>query len=96
MAVSRKTMSDWVRAIAPDWLGLIYESIKSDVRRSAYLHIDETPVACMDPDTRGRARNGYLWAYLADFLSRLPTCSSHPDAIRALQPKHWNPRQDSP
>lgn len=64
VAVSRKTMSDWVRATTQDWLGLIYESIKSDVRRSPYLHVDETPVACMDPDTRGRARNGYLWAYL--------------------------------
>lgn len=50
----RKTMSDWMRTLSEDWLGLIYESIKSDVRRSNYLHADETPVPCMDPDVRGR------------------------------------------
>ena len=64
--VSRKTMSDWIRTVSEDWLGLIYESIKSDVRSSNYLHADETPISCMDPDVRGRTRDAYLWTYLTD------------------------------
>lgn len=62
--LSRKTMADWVRVVTEDWLGLIYESIKSDVRSSDYLHADETPVSCMDPDVRGRTRDAFLWTYL--------------------------------
>ncbi len=63
--VSRKTMADWVRVVTEDWLGLIYESIKSDVRSSDFLHADETPVPCMDPDARGRTRDAFLWTYLS-------------------------------
>ncbi|MGJ3241554.1 MAG: hypothetical protein ACFE0O_01150 [Opitutales bacterium] len=35
-------------------------------------------------------------AYLADVLGQLPTCSSSPEAIRSLQPKHWKLRQANP
>lgn len=31
--------------------------------------------------------------YLADILRALPRCSSNPQAIRALQPKHWKQLQ---
>lgn len=32
-------------------------------------------------------------AYLIDVLEKLPTTSSHPEAIRALQPRHWKANQ---
>lgn len=61
--VSRQTMADWVRVVAEDWLGLIYHSIKSDLLSRSYLHADETPITCNDPDCKGRSRKGYMWVY---------------------------------
>ena len=63
--LSRQTMSDWVRDVAESWLSLIYYSIKSDLLQEAFLHADETPITCNDPDTKGRSRNGYLWDYVS-------------------------------
>lgn len=64
--LSRQTMADWVRAVAEDWLSLIYYSIKSDLLKEDFLHADETPITCNDPDVKGRSRNGYLWAYVSE------------------------------
>lgn len=63
--LSRQTMADWVRAVAEDWLSLIYYSIKSDLLRENYLHADETPITCNDPDVKGRSRKGFLWTYVS-------------------------------
>ena len=62
--ISRKTMGGWVRHVAEEWLLLIYESIKSDVRSSLYLNADETPVICLDCDFGKGSRKGYLWVYI--------------------------------
>ena len=61
--LSRQTMADWVRAAAEDWLPLIYHSIKSDLLKEDFLHGDETPITCNDPDVKGRSRKGHLWVY---------------------------------
>lgn len=63
--LSRQTMADWIRAVAEDWLALIYYSIKSDLLKSDFLHGDETPITCNDPDVKGRSRKGYLWVYVS-------------------------------
>jgi transposase len=62
--LSRQTMADWIRIVAEDWLSLIYHSIKSDLQQSRFLHADETPITCNDPDSKGRSRKGYLWTYV--------------------------------
>ena len=61
--IPRKLMADWVGVVAEEWLGLIYNSIKSDLLRQRHLHADETPIKCQDPDFKGRTRQGYLWVY---------------------------------
>jgi transposase len=63
--LTRQTMADWVRAVAEDWLSLIYYSIKSDLLKEDFLHADETPITCNDPDVKGRSRKGYLWDYVS-------------------------------
>lgn len=63
--ISRQTMADWVRAVAEDWLALIYYSIRADILKEALIHADETPITCNDPDVKGRSRKGYLWVYVA-------------------------------
>ena len=61
--ISRKTMGGWVQHVAEQWLSMIYESIKSDVRSSLYLNADETPITCLDRDFGKGSRKGYLWVY---------------------------------
>lgn len=60
--ISRKTMVDWIRKVAEDHLSILYESLHDELLQENYLHADETPVKCQDPDTKGKSRNGYLWA----------------------------------
>jgi transposase len=64
VGISRKTMGGWIRHVAEEWLLMIYESIKSDVRSSAYLGADETPITCLDADYGKGSRKGYLWVYI--------------------------------
>lgn len=59
--LSRKTMSDWVRVVA-DWLRPIYDHIQEELRDSAYLQVDETPVRYCQKEGGGSGQ-GYLWVY---------------------------------
>jgi len=59
--LSRKTMCDWVRVVA-EWLKPLYNHIREDLRASAYLQVDETPVRyCLAEG--GGSRKGYLWLF---------------------------------
>jgi len=62
--ISRKTMGGWIGHVAGQWLSMIYESIKNDVRSSLYLGADETPITCLDRDFGKGSRKGYLWVYV--------------------------------
>jgi len=59
--VSRKTMGNWMYLIA-DWLTLIYEALRQEIRQSGYMQIDETFIKYQDPK-KDYCPNGYLWAY---------------------------------
>ena len=39
--ISRKTMGNWMYLIA-DWLTLIYEALRNEIRQSGYIQADET------------------------------------------------------
>lgn len=58
--LSRKTMSDWI-GVTADWLQPIYNLMKSGLRESKYLQIDETPTRY--PDKNGGSKQGYFWLY---------------------------------
>jgi len=59
--LSRKTMCDWVRVVA-EWLKPLYNHIREDLRASAYLQVDETPVRYCQAEGGG-SRKGYLWLF---------------------------------
>lgn len=59
--LSRKTMGNWMFLIA-DWLTLIYEALRQEIRQSGYMQIDETYIKYQDPK-KDHCPNGYLWAY---------------------------------
>ena len=78
--LSRKTMCDWVRVVA-EWLKPIYNHIREELRASAYLQVDETPVRYCLGEGGGSSR-GYLWLFLHPggdvlyewYTSRAATC----------------------
>jgi len=69
VALSRKTMCDWVGQVAHR-LGMIYEALRDEIRRSGYIQADETPVDYLDPGS-GRCGQGYLWTYRASGMGVL-------------------------
>ena len=59
--VSRQTMADWVRVVA-DWLKPIYNHLRSDLRGSGYMQVDETPIRYAAAPSGGSGQ-GYFWVY---------------------------------
>ena len=59
--LSRKTMCDWVR-VAAGWPKPIYNHLREDLRASAYLQVDETPIRYCLAEAGGSAQ-GYFWVY---------------------------------
>ena len=60
--LSRKTMGSWVEQAA-ELLKPVYRVIREDLQRGNYLQADETPIRYLDPDVKGKSRQGYLWTY---------------------------------
>ena len=60
--LSRKTMGCWVEQAA-ELLKPVYRSIREDLLQGSYLQADETPIRYLDPDVKGKSRQGYLWTY---------------------------------
>tara|TARA_B100000497_G_C7670141_1_gene404405 strand:+ start:456 stop:1988 length:1533 start_codon:yes stop_codon:yes gene_type:complete len=63
VSISRKTMCDWVRVVAEDWLLIIYNSIRQGLKKKSYLQADETVIKYQDPELEGKTGTGYLWVY---------------------------------
>jgi transposase len=61
--ISRKTMGGWMYLVA-NWLSLIYEALRNEIRASGYIQADETYIRYQDP-AKDHCPNGYLWTYLS-------------------------------
>lgn len=59
--ISRKTMGGWMHLMA-NWLSLIYEALRNEIRTSGYIQADETFIKYQDPK-KDYCPTGYLWAY---------------------------------
>jgi transposase len=59
--ISRKTMGGWMHLMA-NWLSLIYEALRNEIRASGYIQADETFIPYQDPQ-KDHCPNGYLWSY---------------------------------
>ncbi|QBG48679.1 IS66 family transposase [Verrucomicrobia bacterium S94] len=59
--VSRKTMGNWMYLTA-NWLTMIYESLRNEIRQSGYIQADETVIKHQDKQ-KDYCPNGYLWVY---------------------------------
>jgi transposase len=61
--IARQQMVQWT-AQSVRLLSGISDCLKREMRRSAYVQVDETPVRYQDPNLRGRCGQGYLWTAL--------------------------------
>jgi transposase len=59
--ISRKTMGGWMHLMA-NWLSLIYEALRNEIRASGYIQADETFIPYQDPK-KDHCPTGYLWTY---------------------------------
>lgn len=64
VAVSRKTMCDWMSRCA-ELLSPLYEEMKREALRSNVVQTDDTPVSVLDPELP-RTRTGRIWTYVGD------------------------------
>jgi len=56
------TLTDWVSSTCK-LIEPLYEALKKEVLKSAYLHVDETPIKVLDKDKKGQTHRGYYWVY---------------------------------
>jgi transposase len=56
------TLGGWVRGVC-NLLTPLYETLKTTVLQTHYLHVDETPIKVLDKDKKGSTHRGYYWVY---------------------------------
>jgi len=61
--IARQQMVQWT-AQSVRLLSGITDCLKQEIRSSAYVQVDETPVRYQDPNLEGRCGQGYLWTAL--------------------------------
>jgi transposase len=60
--ISRQNLCDWA-GLATTFLEPLVKRMKTDLLKSGYVQVDETPIAYNDPELKdGKTAQGYLWA----------------------------------
>ena len=62
MALSRKTLCDWVHKSA-ELLRPIADAMKREVLSAPLVQADEPPVEVKNPEVKGRTSKGWIWTY---------------------------------
>jgi len=62
--IARSTQCAWLGTVA-ELLAPIYKRMRADVKRSAKIHTDDTPVNVLEPG-RGKTRQARFWVYVGD------------------------------
>ncbi|UCF21493.1 MAG: IS66 family transposase [Gemmatimonadota bacterium] len=66
VAISRRTLCDWVRAVAELGEPIVDFMKNESVLTSKVIHSDDTRITVQDPRHPGGSRSGYLWVYGGD------------------------------
>ncbi len=59
-AFTRQTMGQWIEHAAL-LLQSVATELRAKIRQSGFQQMDETPIAVLDPERPGAARDGWLW-----------------------------------
>ena len=60
--ISSSTINGWQESVC-NLLWPLYETLKHRVLSQGYLQVDETPIAVLDKNRKGKTRRGYHWVY---------------------------------
>ena len=63
VAISRRTLCDWVAAVAELVEPIVAHMKRESVLASKVVHSDDTPVTVQDPAHPAGSRKGYIWVY---------------------------------
>ena len=66
---TRQAMGQWIEQAAL-LLQSVHAALQAKIRHSGFQQMDETPIALLDPERPGRARDAWLW------VSHAPTAST--------------------
>jgi transposase len=61
--LSRQTMSNWLIRCCEDWLGSVYDCMKTKLLEHDVLHADETTVTVLHEPDKTAQSNSYMWLY---------------------------------
>lgn len=89
--LDRQKMCTWMEHAAV-LLKTVYDQLKSEVLKSGYVQVDETPIRVMDPEKEGTTSTGWLWAYHAPGARALVfdfDMSRGQESPRAFFPSDW-------
>lgn len=62
--VSESTIKGWFRATC-QLLEPLYEKLSDEIRKQAYLQVDESPIPVLTADKPGATHKGYMWVFNA-------------------------------
>jgi transposase len=82
--IARSTMCDWM-AQSAQALKPLYDAMAREVKGSAVIHTDDTPVDVQDKEHPGGIRTGRFWVYLGD--------ADHPQTVFDYTPSR---KRDGP
>jgi len=67
MKIAESTITGWFKKTA-QLLGPLYELMVSNISRSDYIQVDESPIPVLSTQKPGSTHKGYQWVFL------LPKC----------------------
>jgi transposase len=62
LKLAYSTLTDWVSGTC-QLIEPLYEALKKQALKTAYLHVDETPIKVLSKEKAGQTHRGYYWVY---------------------------------
>ena len=73
VAISRQNMANWSIQICEDWLGPIYERLRTHLLAQNVLHADETTLQVLKEPGKPAETKSYMWLYRTGDKNPAPT-----------------------
>ena len=71
--LSSSTLNGWQESVC-NLLEPLYDTLKHRVLSQGYLQVDETPIAVLDKNKKGKTHRGYHWIYHSPLESKPSAC----------------------
>ncbi|MFB0959047.1 MAG: IS66 family transposase [Clostridiaceae bacterium] len=62
--ISRAVMANWIIKGSQLYMEGLYEALYDEIKKSAVIHVDETPVQVLQEEGRRAQQKSYMWVYV--------------------------------